>query len=242
MRNTRIFTPQELRGDADFELEPAPSRHLARALRMGVGDTLTLFDGRGGEYPATITAVARNRVAVHTGGCAEGLPESPLRVHLGIAISRGERMDWVVQKSTELGVGAITPLYTARTEVRLDAAREEKKLSHWRQVIASACEQCGRCALPGLHPPTALADWLHAVEADAKLVLHPRGEEGSGAGPPGSVALLAGPEGGFADEEVDAAVSAGFSSLRLGPRVLRTETAPLAALAVLQARWGDLRG
>ena len=240
MRNTRIFTPQALRGDADFELEPAPSRHLARALRLGVGDTLTLFDGRGGEYPATITAVARNHVAVRTGSCADGLPESPLRVHLGIALSRGERMDWVMQKSTELGVGAITPLYTARTEVRLDAAREEKKHTHWRQVIASACEQCGRCALPELHTPTRLADWLPSTEADLKLLLHPRGSSDFDTGPPRRIALLAGPEGGLSDEEVEAAVAAGFHSLRLGPRVLRTETAPLAALAVLQARWGDL--
>jgi 16S rRNA (uracil1498-N3)-methyltransferase len=150
-------------------------------------------------------------------------------------------MDWVVQKATELGVRGITPLFTERTEVKLAPDRAAKKLQHWRQVAVSACEQCGRNTLPSIHELANLADWIAATDADCKLVLHHRSE-----GPaltdavPHGVALLIGPEGGLSEAEIEAAESAGYRSLALGPRVMRTETAPLAAIAILQARWGDM--
>jgi len=242
MRIPRIHTGQPLQAGASFDLEPGPSQHIARVLRMRAGDALILFDGLGGEYPATISAVDKKTVTVSTGENLAREAESPLVIHLGIAVSRGERMDLVVQKATELGAAAITPLFTQRTEVRLKGEREEKKLAHWRQVAVSACEQCGRNRVPRIHPLQPLEGWLSACDAALKLVLHHRADEMPvGEQPPASIALLIGPEGGLAEAEIAAAEAAGFLSLALGPRVLRTETAPLAALAVLQARWGDMR-
>lgn len=243
MRIPRIYTAQTLRSNASIELEPGPSQHLSRVLRMKPGDAIILFDGTGGQYPATVTAVSRKSVVATTADHDPAERESGLCVQLGIAISRGERMDWVVQKATELGVGTIVPLRTQRTEVRLNGERAEKKLRHWQQVVTSACEQCGRNRLPAVQPVQDLEQWLGAVQADAKLVLHHRaGANRAGATAPASVALLVGPEGGLSPTEISAAEQAGFSSLQLGPRVLRTETAPLAAIAILQARWGDMAG
>ncbi len=243
MRVPRIFTEQTLALGSELALEPGPSQHLARVLRMGPGDELRLFDGSACEYQARIIAADKRQVVVAVLESGPGLAESPLRLHLGIGISRGERMDWVVQKATELGVAAISPLYTERTEVRLRGEREARKQQHWRQVAVSACEQCGRSVLPVVHEPTALDQWLRAGGGERRFVLHhrattaPRGTE-----LPTSVKLLVGPEGGLSEAEIAAAEAAGFESLTLGPRVLRTETAPLAALAVLQARWGDMAG
>ena len=241
MRIPRIYTGQTLRANTETELEPGPSRHLARVLRMRVGDSLILFDGRGGQYPATIHALDRNSVVASLGDFDATERESGLRLQLGIALSRGERMDWVIQKATELGVSSIALLVSERTEVRLKDEREQKKLRHWQQVAISACEQCGRNLLPQILPPQSLAQWVNAAQADVRLVLHPLADNTNpGAGRPASVALLVGPEGGLSPAEVDAAVQSGFSSLQLGPRILRTETAPLAAIAILQARWGDM--
>ncbi|MCP5128259.1 MAG: 16S rRNA (uracil(1498)-N(3))-methyltransferase [Pseudomonadales bacterium] len=241
MRIPRIYTGQTLRANTETELEPGPSRHLARVLRMRVGDSLILFDGRGGQYPATIHALDRNSVVASLGDFDATERESGLRLQLGIALPRGERMDWVIQKATELGVSSIALLVSERTEVRLKDEREQKKLRHWQQVAISACEQCGRNLLPQILPPQSLAQWVNAAQADVRLVLHPLADNTNpGSGRPASVALLVGPEGGLSPAEVDAAVQSGFSSLQLGPRILRTETAPLAAIAILQARWGDM--
>ena len=174
MRIPRIFTGQVLQADSRYDLEPGPSQHLARALRMQVGDLLTLFDGRGGEYRATIDTISKKQVTVVTGSHDLRDVESPLSIHLGIAVSRGDRMDWVVQKATELGVGAITPLLTERTEVRLSGERLARKLAHWQQVVVSACEQSGRNTVPRIHTLTAPGDWLGSVDAEQKLVLHHR--------------------------------------------------------------------
>jgi len=241
MRSTRIYTSQPLRSGAQFQLEPEASRHLARALRVSPGDTLVVFDGRGGEYEATVAALDRAVVTVSTGAQQPGLCDAALPIHLGIAISRGERMDWVVQKATELGVTAISPLLSARTGVKLNAERADNKRRHWRQIAISACEQSGRCLLPEIHQLRELDDWLADTSADLALVLHPGGV-GDPPSPsrPDSIALLIGPEGGFSDAEIGRAQGAGFRCLQLGPRTLRTETAPLAALALLQARWGDM--
>jgi 16S rRNA (uracil1498-N3)-methyltransferase len=209
---------------------------------MGPGDRLTVFNGDGGEYAAAIVSAERREVTIDVAEFSDQDCESPLAIELGIAVSRGERMDWIVQKSTELGVTAIIPLLTERVEVKLNAERSAKRQHHWQQVAVSACEQCGRNRLPRIAAITSVAEWLPSARSDLRLVLHhraaPAGE--STAQTPGSVSLLVGPEGGLSDGEIAAAEAAGFNALQLGPRVLRTETAPLAALAMLQSRWGDM--
>lgn len=241
MRTTRIYTTQRLSTGAAVQLEPEPSRHLARALRLGVGDTLTLFDGHGGEYPAEIIGVDKKYVQVVTGEHLSCERESALDIHLGIAVSRGERMDWVVQKSTELGVTALTPLLTEHTGVKLAGERADKKIQHWQQIAISACEQCGRNRPPVVHPLQSQAQWLASTTAERKFVLHHRADAVAvPSETPGTIALLVGPEGGLSEAEISAAERAGFAALRLGPRVLRTETAPIVAIALLQAHWGDM--
>ena len=242
MRIPRIYTDQSLRQGATIALGSAASQHVAKALRMKPGDPLVLFNGEGGEYPARIDAVDRKSVSVAVGEYRERDCESPLVIHLGVAISRGDRMDWVIQKSTELGVASLTPLFSERTEVKLDAGRAQRKLKHWQQVATSACEQCGRNQLPDVHQATTLANWLDSTSADCKFVLHHRADsDPTAVESPASIALLIGPEGGLSPTEISAAEKAGYRALALGPRVLRTETAPLAAIAILQARWGDMR-
>jgi len=242
MRIPRIHTTQELASGRSLRLEAGPSRHIARVLRLREGNLVMLFDGRGGEYSARIVSIDRHSVTAQTLEYHPGLPHSSLDIHLGIAASRGDRMDWTLQKSTELGVAAITPLLTQRTGLKLTGERAAKKFRHWQQIIASACEQCGRCLLPVLHSPQELGPWLDATQAAGKFSLHPGTPSAVPASEaPASVALLTGPEGGFCDEEIAAATSTGFRTLSLGPRVLRTETAPLAAIAILQATWGDMQ-
>ena len=241
MRRPRIYTGQPLGAHESIGLEPDAGHHVARVLRKRVGDELVLFNGHGGQYPATISAVDRASVIVTTGDLDPIEVESPLGLTLGIALSRGERMDWIVQKATELGVHSIAPLVSERTEVRLRGERQDKKRRHWQQVAIGACEQCGRNRLPGIEPLQPLAQWIRQVKAEVRLVLHHRaGSQHHSAAKPASAALLIGPEGGLSSAEIEAAVGAGFSPLQLGPRVLRTETAPLAAIAILQARWGDM--
>ena len=243
MRIPRFFTTQALASGDTIALEAGPSQHIARALRMPVGAALVLFNGKGGQYPAVLVEVDKKRVMATLGDLLLEELESPLQVHLGIAVSRGERMDWVIQKATELGVSTVTPLFTERTEVKLRGERAAKKNRHWQKIAVSACEQCGRNRLPNIAGLSELSDWLNNTAADHKLVLHHRaGPADSSARSPSSIALLIGPEGGLSEAEVDAAQRAGYQSLRLGPRVLRTETAPLAALAILQAKWGDMSG
>lgn len=241
MRNTRIYTTTALHSGADFVLEPEPSRHIAKALRMVEGDELTLFDGRGGEYPATINAIGKKDVTVQTGEHVDVERESPLQVHLGIAVSRGDRFDWVIQKATELGVARITPLTTERTGVKLSGERADKKLAHWRQVAISACEQCGRNRVPSIDNLQPLAAWTGSTQAQLKLVLHHRADSLPSRGTTLQTAvLLIGPEGGLSEQEIVQAQEKDFKSLALGPRVMRTETAPLAALAIIQGQWGDM--
>jgi len=210
-------------------------------MRMRAGDILTLFNGRGGEYAATINAVGKKFVAVDIGNHRDTDTESPLAIHLGITISRGDRMDWVIQKATELGAHSITPLLSERTEVKLKGDRAAKKRLHWQQIAIAACEQCGRNRLPEINPLQSLPAWLDTATADLKLVLHHRAlvtEEAIES--PSSIALLIGPEGGLSEAEIGLAENAGYQSLGLGPRVMRTETAPLAAMAILQSQWGDM--
>ena len=247
MLRPRFHTTQTLVAGTALALEADASRHVAKALRMRAGDRLCLFDGGGREAAAEVAAIDRDRVTVRIDSVAAVDRESPLAVTLAIGVSRGDRMDFVVQKATELGVVRIQPLLTERTGVRLDASRWEKKQAHWQRIAISACEQCGRNRVPIVADAAPLHDMLGTASRGGdealRLFLHPADAAHAAATLPQSVAslvLFVGPEGGFSDSEVDAARAAGGVPLALGPRVLRTETAPIAALAVVQARWGDL--
>ncbi|MDE0855370.1 MAG: 16S rRNA (uracil(1498)-N(3))-methyltransferase [Nevskia sp.] len=227
--------------DARFALPEAAARHVGQVLRMRPGELLTLFNGAGGEYDAVIEAVERRSVQVRVENFREVERESALRITLAQCVSKGERMDYTVQKAVELGVAAIVPLLSARSVVKLDSERWEKKLEHWRGVVVSACEQSGRTAVPHVFPVQKLDAWLAHCGSGPRLVLAPGGHHSLKELPPVPAAtLLVGPEGGLADEEVALAVHRGFTAIGLGPRVLRTETAGVAALAALQALWGDL--
>lgn len=243
MRCPRIYTPQALSTHDAIALDDEAAHHVARVLRMQSGESLRLFNGDGCEYLATIASADKKSVHVTIASVNAIDNESSLKIHLGIAISKGERMDWIIQKATELGVTEITPLLSERVEVRLQGEREEKKLTHWQSIAISACEQCTRNRIPAIHAPLSLAAWLDAIQSDAKFVLHHRSEIAleSHTEKPASVALLIGPEGGLSETEIALAEKKDFAPLRLGPRVLRTETAPLAALSILQFLWGDLR-
>ena len=244
MRLTRIFCDGALKSNSHLDLPAAGANHLVRVLRLREGAPLTVFDGVGNEFRADIARIAGDRVTVALGLQVPAATESPLNLTLIQGVSRAERMDWTLQKATELGVSAIAPVLTARSVVRLDARQAEKKLGHWRGIVISACEQCGRARLPSVAPPLSVRDYLGSVRKEGlRLVLSPVAP-GSLAGLsslPSKVELLIGPEGGLDDEELLAAERVGFMPVRLGPRVLRTETAAVVALTVLQALWGDLQ-
>ncbi len=248
MRLTRVHVPVPLSAGASIELPAGAGQHLVRVLRMKAGDALRVFDGSGGEHEAVITAERRGVVTVQVGARHDIDRESPLQVTLLQGIARGEKMDLILQKATELGVTRFVPLTSVRSNVRLDAATTQKKLAHWRAVVAGACEQSGRNQVPEVDAPLGLASAAQQASDGLKLLLTPDGDSRSlralldartGARPP-AVTLLVGPEGGFDPAEACAAKLAGFASCRLGPRVLRTETAALTALAALQALAGDL--
>jgi 16S rRNA (uracil1498-N3)-methyltransferase len=244
MRLNRVFTDQPLVVGAETTLPEAAGGHVARVLRLKAGAPLKLFDGSGADFAAEIVAVDGDRVRVRIGERSAGLRESPLAITLVQAVSRGERMDWTLQKATELGVRRIQPVLSARSVVRLDEHQAAKKLRHWQAVVAAACEQCGRSVLPEVRPPLDLPRYLaEAPREGQRLVLSPSGPASLAglASTTARVELLIGPEGGLDDAELDAATRAGYSPVRLGPRVLRTETAGIVALAVLQALWGDLQ-
>ncbi|GAD60889.1 16S rRNA (uracil(1498)-N(3))-methyltransferase [Aquipseudomonas alcaligenes] len=238
MRLSRFFIDAPL-SLGQHELPEAQAHYIGRVLRHAAGDAVQLFDGSGQEYLGELIEVGKKAVRVELREQLAGQAESPLRIHLGQGLSRGERMDWAIQKATELGVGEITPIVSERCEVRLKDERADKRLAHWRQVAISACEQCGRSVLPVIHAPITLAEWQARVQAELKLVLHPVAAPLESHTRPHSLAFLIGPEGGLSETEVEQAKVAGFHAARLGPRVLRTETAPVVALAVAQQLWGD---
>lgn len=239
MRLSRFYINQPLQ-PGTVELPEASAHYISRVLRMKAGDALQLFDGSGQEYPAVLSSVGKRAVTAELEAAVSGQPVSRLHTHLGQVLSRGERMDWAIQKATELGVTEITPLFSERCEVRLNDERMQKRLEHWQQVAISACEQCGRSQVPVINLPMPLADWQQQVNAELKLVLHPQAASLDSHMPPASLALLIGPEGGLSDNEVAAAQNAGFQAACFGPRVLRTETAPIVALSLAQHLWGDL--
>jgi 16S rRNA (uracil1498-N3)-methyltransferase len=244
MRLTRIFCERPMRTGLTLDLPAAGAHHVARVLRLREGATLSVFDGAGSEFGAEIVRVAGDTVTVLLGLQRPPMCESPLAVTLTQGISRSERMDWTLQKATELGVHAIAPVLTTRSVVRLDAKQAEKKRVHWHGIVIGACEQCGRSRIPNITTPITLRDHLSNVHQEGlRLVLNPEARTSLAglASLPSKVELLIGPEGGLEDEELAAAETAGFLPVHLGPRVLRTETAAVVALSVLQALWGDLR-
>lgn len=246
MRNPRIHTSQPLAAASEILLEAEPSQHLVQVLRLRTGAEITLFNGDGHDYSATLLDGGKRgcRVLIQVQGPEE--PPASLPLSLAIGISKGERMDMVIQKAVELGVSRISPLFTHRSVVQLTGDRLEKRVSHWHKVMLGACEQSGRSRLPELRPAMGFDDWLGGERGEnLGLLLHPHGEEtlASLTPPrPGQVIeILVGPEGGLAEEESSQAIAAGFLAVRLGPRILRTETAPLAAIAAMQMLWGDFR-
>lgn len=244
MRVTRIHAVGPLATGGSIVLPEAGGYHLARVLRLKEGAPLIVFDGTGGEYRASILSVAGSAVRVRLGEFTANGGAPPLRLALVQGISRGERMDWTLQKATELGISSIVPVLAARSVVKLDDRQKQKKHEHWRAVVVSACEQCGRTDIPGVAEPLTLRAFLaRSRSAGLRLALSPDAPDSLAglADVPDHVELLIGPEGGLDDKELTLAGQAGFVLVRLGPRVLRTETAAVVALSVLQAKWGDLR-
>jgi 16S rRNA (uracil1498-N3)-methyltransferase len=245
MRQVRHYVELPLHEGASFELPEVAVAHLVRVLRLGAGDRVRLFNGDGHDYEAELLQAgkrgAQARVLARVDAPAT---ESPLAITLAQGIARGEKMDWVLQKATELGVARIAPVQTERTEVKLDPERADKRGAHWRGVIASACEQSGRARVPELLAPRALSDFLAAERSVRRLVLDPGADctlASLQPAPGDSLCLLVGPEGGLSERDLAAARAAGFAGLRLGPRILRTETAALAAISGLHALYGDWR-
>ncbi len=248
MRLTRTHVDLPLAPGARLRLPEEAASHLLRVLRLREGDACVLFNGDGRDYEARVAAVDKRGGEVEVTGVREVDRESPLRVTLIQGIARGEKMDLILQKATELGVAAIVPVDAERTEVRLEGARLAKRLAHWRGVVASACGQCGRARVPELRDPMGV-DRIADLTPDAglRLTLDPQGSHtllslgAAAAGAASGIALAIGPEGGWAPRDREHLRAAGFEGLRLGPRILRTETAGLAAIAALQALYGDLR-
>jgi 16S rRNA (uracil1498-N3)-methyltransferase len=241
VRLTRVYVDGALAPGGRITLTGSAANHVTRVLRLRVGAQLTLFNGTGGEYAARIEAT-RPAVTVVVGEHSPIERESPLVLTLAQGVSRGERMDLVVQKGTELGVSRLVPLITERSVVRLTDRQAERKLSHWRAIAIGACEQSGRNRLPEVLAPSALPDYVKQRDHATRLLLSPTAGTrlGDVACRGGVITLLVGPEGGITQVEEAAAVAGGFVPVRLGPRVLRAETAAMAALAVLQRRFGDL--
>ncbi|WP_303787365.1 16S rRNA (uracil(1498)-N(3))-methyltransferase [Azovibrio restrictus] len=246
MNSPRFFCDTPLSPGACFDLPEAVARHAVRVLRLPPGAGITLFDGQGGEYAARITRITRERVAVSIGGWEDVERESPLQLTLVQAIQAADKMDYTIQKAVELGISAIQPVASRRSVVKLSGERQQKREAHWQSVAISACEQCGRNRVPPVAPVQSLDLWLAGpgkAREGLKLMLAP------GAGhtlhqlpPAGQVILLVGAEGGLEPGEMRAAAQAGFVPVSLGPRILRTETAGLAALAAIQTLWGDFKG
>jgi 16S rRNA (uracil1498-N3)-methyltransferase len=242
MRIPRIYLEQALAENTNCLLSDDAAHHVSRVLRMKAGQSISLFNSRGGYFDAIITRIDKRNVEVATGDHHPDECESPLAITLVQGISRGERMDYTLQKAVELGVQHIIPVLCEYTNVKLDDEKKQKRHEHWRKIIINACEQCGRNRIPSLALTQELDGWLDIDTNELKLILHP----GTSVqlcqleNKHSKVALLAGPEGGFSDIEVAHAMKHGYQPITLGPRILRTETAALAAITACQVLWGDL--
>jgi len=242
MRNPRIYQPTPFQVNDTIDLSEDAFGHTVRVLRLNNSDSITLFNGEHYEYQATLINVTKKKAQAVIEAKIEKQVESPLNIHLGQGISRGDRMDFTLQKSVELGVQTITPLFTERCGVKLNAERLTKKVEQWQNIVISACEQSGRCIVPKVNFPMHLNDWLTQESSALKLNLHPKAEHSIMTLPieNSRVRLLIGPEGGLSDDEIVQANESEFIDVLLGPRVLRTETAALTAITALQCRFGDL--
>lgn len=241
MRVSRLYTDRDLAPDLEVVLDERSGHYVQRVLRLRAGDALVLFNGDGWDYAAELLDNRRDRVALHVNARLPAVAPPRLQLMLVQAVGKGDRMDTSLQKATELGVGAVQPLFTERTEVRLAGARLDKRMAHWRGVLTAACEQSGRATVPELHAPLGLDDWLATEPAGDRWVMAPGAERPLAQAQPGGgrLELVVGPEGGFSEAELQRMRRAGCEPVSLGARVLRTETAGPAALAVLQALWGD---
>lgn len=242
MRINRLYTDQPLQTGQQLSLDKSASHHLVNVLRLKNAESISLFNGDGHDYPATIVQADRKQTLVQLDPVRHYRPPPALPLHLAIGMSRGDRLDFAIQKATELGACEITPLLTARTTTRLDEARLNKKHLHLQKIVIAACEQSGRCDIPRLHPAQQFEPWLETPLQGTKLLLAPDANNTlETLAVPQQLVILSGPEGGLSDGEIDQARQHGYTACRLGPYVLRTETAPLAALAAAQALWGSFR-
>lgn len=245
MARTRLYFPGMIQPGQDLRLDADQARYIGKVLRLRTGDRISVFSADSGEFDATVQTTGQSSATIRTGKRLETATESPLKVHLVQGISRGERMDFVVQKATELGVKRISPVLTQHGVVKLVESRTEKRRAHWQKVAESACEQSGRVRPPLIDAPMRLNEWLgqKTADSDVDIILRPGAATAltSIAAPRSKICMLIGPEGGFSEAEYGDAEIAGFMAVSLGPRVLRTETAAIAALAVVQSLWGDLR-
>lgn len=241
MRIPRIYHPEKIQSDL-ICLTPAASNHIARVLRMQPHEILTLFDGTNYEFSAIIDEVSKNKVTVKITDKCEKNCESPIKIHLGQVISRGDKMEFTIQKCVELGVCNITPLFSKRCGVKLNPERLAKKQKQWQQIAISACEQSGRNIIPTINPVETVDSWCSADFNGLKLNLHPRANLSINTleNPSENIKLLIGPEGGLSEDEILMTTKFNFTEILLGPRILRTETAALTAITALQVKFGDL--
>lgn len=243
MRTVRVYSEQALRPQTATELGSDAAHHVSKVLRMRVGDTLQLFDESGRNFAATITEMGKRSVSVDIAAATDGLTESPLHTCLWLGVCRGGRMDYVIQKATELGVSRIRPVITERCVIKLNAERAASRQQHWQKIAVAAAEQSGRVRVPSVAQPAPLTTLLDEplAEHTRYLILDPTADSALGEllEAQSGVIFLTGPEGGFTDAEVLAAIKVGFSGVRLGPRIMRSDTAPLAALTLAQHLAGD---
>ncbi len=244
MRVSRLYVPQPLTPNQTVELDEDNAHYVRTVLRLKPDDTITLFNGDGREYASVLGEVSRKHVRLSVQSCNAHTVESPLQVILGLGVSRGDRMDLSVQKAVELGANKITPLLTERCVIQFTAEKKQQRLHHWQKIIQHAVEQSGRTVMPELTEVEAIQNWVNHQDTGLKVFLDPYAENNLTDLQPtdATVVLLTGPEGGFTEQERKLAVSAGFTPVRLGNRILRTETASIAALSAVQMLWGDFRG
>jgi 16S rRNA (uracil1498-N3)-methyltransferase len=239
----RIYCDQRLGPGAQFSLSADAAQHVAKALRLKTGDAIIVFDGRGGEYEATITRIDKDRVDVKSGAWRDVDIEPPLRVGIIQGLPEADKMDWIIQKSVELGAAWVQPIVCERSVVRLSGERAARRESHWRRVAIAACEQSGRNRIAEVRPTLGFQSWVAVPATAPRWVLTPGAPSiATKPKPEGDLELLVGPEGGLSEREQELALHQGAEPVGLGPRVLRAETAPLAALAAINALWGDFRG